>query len=245
LTQYAAAYDPRLIPYVATDADVLRAKHLPAFMSVLQDSSLKRFAFLFAYKDQPFAQYDRLRGLRQLFANFPGSMLLGADVPVGTDAIVHGAGWVGIGASSSRRMERRPCDSGGGAFSADYLPGAWVRELMEMRSPSIYADWYANSPSPTCARCRRPLESYQPNLPDRSALIAHNLHGITDFATEILDIAEPDRADWLNTERVEAFLRHGRLTSVGSEINADRTLRFLCELDDPQYRATSPAGAWK
>lgn len=245
LRLFAAADHPGLVPFIATDADILRAKHLPDFVKVLQAGSLEQFAFLFAHKDQPLAQYDRLKGLRQLLATFPGSTLLGVDVPAGTDAIVHGAGWVGIGASSSRRMERRPDDPGGGWFSADYLPGTWVRELMEMRSPSIYADWYANSATPTCPRCQRPLESYRPSPSDKSLLITHNLHGITDFATEILGVAEPSRAGWLDHERVEAFLRHGRLSSTGAKINVDRTLRQLCELDDPQYRATSPAGVWK
>lgn len=245
LRLFAAADHPGLVPFVATDAEVLRAKHLPDFIGVLQASSLDRFAFLFAYKKHPLAHYDRLHGLRQLLAAFPGCTLVGADVPAGTDAIVHGASWVGIGASSSRRMERRPGDGGGGAFSADYLPGAWMRELMEMRSPSIYADWYANSVTPTCPRCRRPLESYQPTPQDKTLLIAHNLHGITDFAAEIFAVAESERAGWLDNERVEAFLRHGRLTPAGAKINADETLRRLCELDDPHYRMTSPAGVWK
>lgn len=245
LRLFAAADHPGLVPYIATDADVLRAKHLPDFVNVLRASSLERFAFLFAHKKHPLAQRERLDGLRQLLAAFPGCTLLGVDVPAGTDAIAHGAGWVGIGASSSRRMERRPGDGGGGAFSAGYLPGTWLRELMEMRSPSVYADWYANSATPTCSRCRRPLESYQSTPHDKTLLIVHNLHGITDFATEIFTVVESERAGWLNNERVEAFLRHGRLTSTGAKINADETLRRLCELDDPQYRTTSPTGAWR
>lgn len=245
LRLFAAADHPSLVPYIATDADTLRAKHLPDFINVLQTSSLEQFAFLFAHKSQPLAQYDRLQGLRRLLTAFPGSALLGADVPAGTDAMAHGAGWVGVGASSSRRMERRPGDPGGGSFSADYLPGTWLRELMELRSPSIYADWYANSATPTCPRCQRPLESYQPTSQDKTLLIAHNLHGITDFATEILGVSESERASWLDHERVEAFLRHGRLTSIGAKINTDRTLRQLCELDDPQYRTAGPAGVWK
>jgi hypothetical protein len=234
---------PGVVPYIATDADMLRARHLPDFLELLEASSVQKFAFQFAHKAQPLGQYDRLRGLRQLLTHLPGSLLIGADVPAGSDAMVHGASWVGIGASSGRRMERRPGDPGGGRRSADYLPGTWVRPLMAMRSPSIYADWYANSPTPTCPRCRRPLESYQPIASDKTLLITHNLHGIADFAGEIMAVPAADRPAWLNAERVEAFLRHGLLT--GSSISADMTLRRLCELDDPQLRETRPAGAWK
>ncbi|HTC68617.1 MAG TPA: hypothetical protein VK662_03550 [Acidothermaceae bacterium] len=237
------ATHPRLVAHIATDADVLRAKHLPGFVEVLEASRVKRFAFQFAYKSYPLASYDRLNGLRRLLARFPGSMLIGLDVPAGTDAIVHGAGWVGIGASGGRRMERRPGDTGGGPRSADYLPGTWLRALMEMRTPTIYVDWYANSPTPTCPGCQRSLESYETTSSDKTLLIKHNLHGITDFAAEIMAVPEQDRAAWLNSERVEAFVRHAQLTGPG--VSADMTLRRLCELDDPHLRETRQSGAWK
>jgi hypothetical protein len=116
---------------------------------------------------------------------------------------------------------------------------------MEMRSPSTYADWYANSPMPTCRHCHRSLESYQPTASDKTLLIGHNLHGITEFAVELMTAPESERAAWLNNERVDAFLRHGKLTSTGARVSADLTLRRLCELDDPQLRETRPTGAWK
>jgi hypothetical protein len=112
-----------------------------------------------------------------------------------------------------------------------------------MRTPTIYADWYANSPTPTCRGCQRSLESYQPSSSDKTLLIKHNLHGITDFAAEIMAASEQGRAAWLNGERVEALVRHAQLTGGG--VTADMTLRQLCELDDPHLRETRPSGAWK
>ncbi len=235
--------NPGLHTLVATDARMLQAKYRQGFFEVLEASQTKRFAFVFADTRQPMGSFDRLDGQRQLLTRFPGSHIVGSDVAAGTDAMVHGAGWVGIGASSGRRMEHRPGDSGGGRRSADYLPGTWVRLLMEMRSPSIYADWYANEPTPSCSKCSRRLESYQPNSADKALMIAHNLHGITDFADEIVAVPDSERAAWLSSERVDAFLRHGRL--MGPNVDADRTLRMLCELDDPALRSTSPAGLWK
>jgi hypothetical protein len=243
LIETAQANHPGLVTFIATDADALTPKHLPDFLGALEQTPDRQFAFLFAHKAKPLASYARLNGLRALLARFPGSYILGVDVPAGTDAIAHGAGWVGIGASSSRRWPRRPGDKGGGPLAAGYLPGTFLRELLEMRSPVIYADWYANSRSPMCGTCGRPLDSYRPTPSDKALIIAHNVHAIRDFALELT--ARPaDQATWLNEQRVQALMRHTQLTSTGALVDADLTLRRLCELDDPQMRETSRTGAW-
>jgi hypothetical protein len=244
LAETAQANHPGLVTFVATDADALTPRYLPDFLNALDEARHRHLAFLFAHKAKPLASYPRLSGLRTLLSRFPDSDILGVDVPAGTDAIAHGAGWVGIGASSGRRWPRRPGDTGGSPLAAGYLPGSFLRELLEMRSPAIYTDWYANSRSPICRTCGRPLDSYRPTSPDKALIIAHNMHAIHGFTLELTAQTAADQPAWLNNERVQALMRHTRLTSTGALVDADLTLRRLCELDDPQMRETTRSGAW-
>jgi hypothetical protein len=85
LTETAHASHPGLVTFVATDADALTPKYLPDFLGALEQTPLRQFAFLFAHKSKPMANYARLKGLRTLLARFPGSYILGVDVPAGTD----------------------------------------------------------------------------------------------------------------------------------------------------------------
>jgi hypothetical protein len=245
LNETAHASHPALVTLVATDAEALSTRYLPGFIDVLHQTPSRQMAFVFADKAKPMANYQRLKGLRTLLSRFPGSLILGLDVPAGTDAIAYGAGWVGIGASSSRRWPCRPGDSGGGPLAAGYLPGFFLRELLEMRSPLIYTDWYANSRSPSCPTCGRSLESYRPTSADKALIIAHNMHAIHDFALELTAKSISDQPIWLNQERVKALMRHIQLTSAEALVDADLTLRRLCELDDPQMRETTRTGAWR
>jgi hypothetical protein len=245
LAETAHASHPGLLTLVATDADALTPRYLPDFLEALGHTPRQNLAFVFAQKGKPLAKYSRLRGLRTLLSRFPGSYILGVDVLAGTDAVAHGAGWVGIGASSSRRWPHMPGDKEGGPLAAGYLPGTFLRELLEMRSPAIYSDWYANSRSPTCRTCNRPLDSYRPTPSDKALIIAHNMHDIRDFTLELTAQPAADQAAWLNEERISALLRHTQLTSTGALVDADPTLRWLCEMDDPQMRETTRQGAWR
>jgi hypothetical protein len=244
LAELEQATHPGLIGFLATDAETLTPRYLPGFVEALDRSRNRPLAFLFADKRKPLAKYARLNGLRTLLSHFPGSHIHGVDALAGTDAIAHGAGWVGIGASSSRRWPQRPDDSGGGPLALGYLPGTFLRELLEMRSPAIYTEWYANSRSPICGKCARPLDSYGPTPSDKALIIAHNTHAIHDFARELTAQPAAGQAAWLNDERVRALMRHTQLTSTGALVDADPSLRRLCELDDPNMRETTPAGGW-
>lgn len=235
---------PGLVRFVATDAETLTPRYLPDFLQVIDQSLHRPLAFLFADNKTPLANYARLSGLRTLLSRFPGSLIHGVDALVGSDAIAHSAAWVGIGASSGRRWPQRPGDNGGGPLAAGYLPGTFLRELLEMRSPAIYADWYANSRSPMCVTCRRPLDSYRPTASDKALIITHNVHAIHDFVLELTAHPSADQAAWLNGERIQALMRHTKLTSTGALVDADLTLRRLCELDDPHMRETTRAGGW-
>jgi hypothetical protein len=244
LAEFAQATHPALVKFLATDAETLTPRHLPGFIEALERGPHSQLAFLFADKQTPLAKYPRLKGLRTLVEHFPGSQIHGVDALAGTDAIAYGAGWVGIGASSGRRWPRRPGDPGGGPLAAGYLPGTFLRELLEMRSPAIYTDWYANSRSPACGNCSRPLDSYQPTPADKALIIKHNMHAIQDFTRELVARPAQSQAAWLNEERIAALMRHTELTSTPGLVYADLTLRWLCELDDPQMRTTTSAGGW-
>jgi hypothetical protein len=239
----AAATIRGLVTFIAIDACALAATHLADFLADMAATPARRFAFLFADKSKPLAHYDRLHGLRKVLKQFPGSWLLGVDALVATDAVAHGAGWVAVGASSGRRWPRRPGDTGGTPLAEGFLPGTFLRSILEFRSPAIYADWYANARSPRCEVCARNLDFFEPS--EKALIIAHNVHAISDFADEVVAQPESLRAAWLNQERVDAFLRHAELTSMAKRVEADHTLRYLCEIDDPLMRETTPAGQWK
>lgn len=242
----ATCATPELIDFVPTEAQALSRRHIAAFVDVLKRYPGRQRAFLFADRQEPLAKFDRIEGLRRLLAAFPDSLIVGVDALVGIDALAHGASWVGVGASSSRRWPKRPGDSGGGPLADGYLPGTWLRELLEMRSPSFYADWYANAPSPTCRRCDGPLDLFEPTWADKTAIIEHNLHGIRDFGQDMLEQPPVSRIEWLKRTRLRALQAHAELHAVMKKVEADRLLRRMCEVDDePNYRQTTPDGRWR
>jgi len=49
----------------------------------------------------------------------------------------------------------------------------------------------------------------------------------------------------VDEERIKALMRHTQLTSTEALVDADLTLRWLCEMDDPQMRETTRQGAWR
>jgi hypothetical protein len=125
-----------------------------------------------------------------------------------------------------------------------YLPGLFLEELLELRSPMIYADWYANSRSPYCATCARPLDVFGPTSTDKAVIIGHNLHQTTTHIASLVAQAPEARAAWLREVRLEAHARHMRLNLLGDMV-LNRGLHKFLELDDPQMRSMSRAGAWK
>jgi hypothetical protein len=77
---------------VATEAAMLDPAHLGCFVRTLQvEAAGHRFAFVFADKAKPLARRERLAGLRKVLAEFPGSLVFGTEILVGTDVITQGA----------------------------------------------------------------------------------------------------------------------------------------------------------
>ena len=91
---------------------------------------------------------------------------------------------------------------------------------------------------------RTTTQSYRPTPSDKALIIAHNMHAIHGFVRELTARPATGQATWLNEERVRALMRHTQLTSTGTLVDADLTLRCLCELDDPYMRETTRAGGW-
>lgn len=234
-----------LVSFLPLDAAVLVGKGLVELIEDLKNTDRRQLAFVFASSDRPLENYRKLVGLRKLLAEFPGSWVLGVDALVGTDCLAHGAGLVAVGASSGRRWPKRPGDPGGGPLAAGYLPGLFLMDLFEFRSPMIYADWYANERSPMCRSCQRALDLFEPTDPDKEAIIAHNLHQISDLADSLLAHDLADQAGWLNRLRVQCFETHQQLTGTGAAVAADPTLLHLCSMDDPQMRTALKTGHWQ
>lgn len=236
-----------ITPFLALEAEALDSRHIEATLAALDPAAGVHLTLQFNGSDAfALATEQRIGGLREVLGRFPGSDITGLDVAGGLDALAHGARWVGIGAASSRRFPRVPGARGGGSGdSAGFKPGTWLRYLMDMHSPDVYADWHANTVSPRCDVCGRALDLFGASPEEKTAAIAHNLHGIRDVVAELFAQPQIDRPSWLNDERVAAFEAHAQLVSVAGPIQADLMLRRLIELDDPAGRSTAPGGVWK
>lgn len=238
----AKATRPDVMTLVATDAAMLDRVNLSEFLRMLASEYGSRpLAFVFAGTNQPMARHERMRGLRALLGQHPGSLLVGVDVLAATDAITRGAG-AAIGITGSLRRPKRPKDPNGGGSAANFVPGLFLRELWETRSPTIYADWYANKQAPTCTACAgRSMDSFTNDAEDKRQILTHNIH---TWLAVLAEIRQADQAeDWLKTERLRALDAHAELQPRG-QFEADRLLRVLCELDDPERRRTRVTGQW-
>lgn len=236
-----------LSPFFPLQVQALASRHIDATLAALAPVAGLHPTFQFnSDKAWGLADAQHILGLRELLSRFPGSDVIGLDIAGGLDALAHGARWVGIGAASSRRFPRIPDAKGGGAGdSAGFKPGTWLRPYMAMHSPDVYADWFANSLSPRCDTCVRPLDLFGASPSEKTAAIEHNLHGVRDIVTELMAQPVGQRQSWLHEERVGAFEAHAQLISPAAKVQADLMLRRLLEVDDPAGRRTTPNGAWQ
>lgn len=234
-----------VLPLVAADAAMLDSANLTRLLATLAaESTGSPLAFAFAGIKEPLAALDRAAGLRKLLSAHPGSLLLAVDVLAGTDAAARGCA-AAIGVTGGLRRHTRPGDTSGG-FANGFAPGMFLPELWESRSPDTYADWYANSPAPTCTCCGgRAVDRLTNHPADKVQILAHNVRAWLDISTEINRRHPTAARAWLDTQRRRAFAAHVTLRPASGSVNADRLLRSLCELDDPQQRRTTPTGAWR
>jgi hypothetical protein len=240
----AHATDPRVITFIPINAAALDKANVASLLSCLKDTHGRRLAFTFTGPKRPLADKDRLAGLRELLTQHPGAWTLGVDPLVGTDALAHGATLVAVGTGHSTRHPDGPGDKTRG-FALGPLPGMLYLPLLEHRSPRKLADWFANRPLGVCAGCGLEPDSLDAVEADRLAVIKHNLHATGDLATEVIGRPAAQRASYLSARRNEALARHVSLKPLAAPVDADLTLRRLCELDDPRGRVTTPQGAWR
>lgn len=236
---------PGVLTLVATDAAMLDSSCLPAFIRALSAAS-RPFALLFAAKSGPLARWGRAAALRKVMSSIPVGLLLAVEPTAAADAFAHGASAAAIGISGGQRRPRRPGDGGGGPNAMDFMPGLFLRDLWEHRSPGIYADWYANSPSPTCRACGgRALDEFGNDTADKDAVLRHNVHAWLGVHSDLCNLDPADRHLMLARERVDALAAHLALRPARVRIEADPVLRQLVELDDPHGRRTTPQGIWR
>ncbi len=235
---------PEVATLVATDAAMLDSAYLPSFVKTL--ITHRPVAVLFASKNPPFSRAGRMAGLRYLLANRPGCFLLATEPVVATDAYAHGASGAAVGISGGTRRPRRPGDNGGGDNARGFLPGLFLRDLWEHRSPDTYADWFGDSPSPTCTQCGgRAIDTFDNNDHDKIVILRHNVHAWLEVFDELRARTRIDQQRWSAEEWSEALAAHVTLRPATGAIDADRVLRQLVELDDPLGRRTTPKGALK
>jgi hypothetical protein len=238
---------PQAVLLVAADAEMLDAANFQTFLAhVATYADTTRLAFLFADKGSqhgPVARRERAAAIRSLLAAHPDALLVGLDALVGTDLAARG-GSAAVGVTSTLRRPRLPGGKGG-PIAADWLPGLLLPDLWECRSPAIYADWYLNAASPTCASCGgRALDRFAPQPSDKAAILAHNVHTWLSVHTEIRRRTPVAAQLWLDDDRRRGLAAHLSLRPANSDAAADRALRSLCELDDPTGRLTTRLGAW-
>lgn len=245
VTELAAIESTNAIPFVPAPAAMIDQASLDRFLQELRPMRGRRVAFLFAGGRESLSSKSRLLAVRRVLSVHPGAWMVGVDPLVASDAIAHGADMAFVGVRSGLRWPSQPGASNGGFNARDFVPGIFNRELLSFRSPSVFADWYVNALSPVCAVCGRAVDRYSASDADKQAILVHNVHASVDFAIELLNQPEAARAGWLNSERIAAFVAHSWLSRTGaSSLQADRTLRNLCEIDDPTARSTTPVGSW-
>lgn len=236
---------PGVLTLVATDAAMLNSSYLRIFSRALSGAT-RPLALLFAAKDKPLAGRGRAAALRKVMSAVPGCLLLAVEPITAADAFSYGASGAAIGLSGGLRRPRRPGDQGGGPNAKDFVPGLFLRDLWEHRSPGTYADWYANSPSPTCGACGgRALDEFGSDEADKEVVLRHNVHEWLGVHSEICDLDPVTRRLVLAEERADALAAHLNLRPATVRFEADPVLRQLVELDDPQGRRTTPQGAWR
>ncbi|WP_219418590.1 hypothetical protein [Pseudonocardia nigra] len=228
----AQVRDPRVATLIATDAAMLDPARLATFLEHVDEQRAGRpLAFVFAAKSVHLARARRMSGLRELLAAFPGSLVVGAEVLAATDVLVHG-GTAAIGLLASQRQPRPP-GKGGGPGSAGFIPGLFLRELWETRSPSIYRDWYRNHSAPVCAGCGgRAVDEFTTDPADKEAVLLHNVHAWLKVLDGLRG-EDLDQHGWLVRERWHARGAHRKLGPRGAGAPVDPLLAALCELDGP------------
>jgi hypothetical protein len=230
-----------VVTHVVTDAAMLHRSHFAMFVNTVQAERRGRpLAFTFTHSSGAFDTIERVRAARRLWEVFPGAGLLAAEPLMATDALTHGAGFASVGYLSSLR---KPSPKVGGINSAGFLPGTYLPELMEMRSPDVYLDWYTGMAPPWCSTCNRRLDVFDHSDAEKCVIGTHNVHAWLDLFDDVCRantmLRRAARLDWL---RATALSNHLALRPAAGEVEANKPLRWLVEMDDPKGRRSTARG---
>jgi hypothetical protein len=237
----ATAMRSNVVTHVVTDAAMLHKSHFAMFVNTVKAERRGRpLAFTFTHSNGAFDTIERVRAARRLWEIFPSAGLLAAEPLMATDALTHGAGFASVGYLSSLR---KPSPKVGGMNSAGFLPGTYLPELMEMRSPDVYLDWYTGMAPPWCSTCNRRLDVFGHSDAEKCAIGMHNVHAWLDLFDDVCrantTLRRSARLDWL---RVTALSNHLALRPAAGEVEANKPLRWLVEMDDPMGRRSTARG---
>lgn len=237
----AATERDDVVTHVVCHAAMLSPDHRAMFLRNLDEHARSRpLAFTFCGR---ITSRDSARGLRELVTEFPGSLVVGTDALAGCDIAARGVS-AAIGVTGSLRRPAPPGTSKGG-FANGFVPGLFLHPLWEFRSPTTYADWYANSPSPGCAMCGgRPLDAFSNHPADKQAVLLHNVHAWLRVLDELRSRSPLEAQAWLDADRRRALAEHSVLRPGAGRLAADPLLRSLCEIDDLLGRRTDVTGRW-
>lgn len=193
-------------PHLALQNTVLDASNLDAFIRTLKafgrpiDLTLLGAADSLAARGQ-----DRLLSLRILVEEGLVRGVLATEPLVATDGLARGLEMASIGLSSSLRIPQVP--GGHAPQSPGWQPGVFHRDILEIRSPAVFAAWYIGRPdAPLCPMCGCLLTRYHAGL--HALFVQHTVHAASTFGMDLLALDPTVRRAWLAQERALALSRH-------------------------------------
>lgn len=213
-----------VLPYFPIQTSILNETNMVALERSLATFGRPVAITLLGARDS-MAANGRLAVLRSLVDRGFIEFVFATEPLIATDVLARDASAVSIGVSSSLRMPQMP----GGKIpqSRGREPGVFHRQILEIRSPGVFADWYAGrADAPVCVECGCSLTIYRRN--QHEAFLRHNIHASASFGNDLLVVESTMRKGWLAQERNTALAAHPLAVT---KTDASRVLRRLVELD--------------
>lgn len=237
-TELDKATRPELIPHLPLQSSILDEDNLVALRQALDEFGRPVSMTLLGGRDS-MVPNGRLASLRHLVADGWVQRLFATEPLIAADTFAHGAASVAVGINSGLRVPSMP--GGGGRRSPNFELGVFHRPIMEICTPTVFAEMYASRPdAPSCIECGgRSLTIYRQR--EYAGFVEHNLHAFTDHHNEVAALDPQLRRGWLAQERASALAGHP-LALVRGAGGPNRTLVQLVKLDGltPEF---SGAGA--
>lgn len=202
--------------HLALESSILDPENVEGLASLLRSFGRTVNITVLGAQDA-LARKDRLQSLRILQSEGLIEGVLATEPVVATDAIAHGVATVSIGVISSLRVPQMPGHSGRRA--RNWEPGVFSREILEIRSPAVFAAWYIGRPTPErCDVCGCVLTRYERARHDE--YVNHTIHAASGFVLDLLEVDTAQQKSWIVQERATAMSKHplAAVDSVPSKI---------------------------